>query len=134
MTKYPTCAPCWRRRCPALPTCGLAITESERILPTVIGELEKKVEENYCIEDVDMTDSAAYLWDKIEPTLINAGYNLSECEFSRADVIIQTNQNVDFKREVTKSASVDPITGDVVPTDMAYLSRMRTLAGMPWNK
>lgn len=31
--------------CPALPTCGLAITESERILPTVIRDLEKEISE-----------------------------------------------------------------------------------------
>ncbi|MEX1063652.1 MAG: NADPH-dependent assimilatory sulfite reductase hemoprotein subunit [Balneolaceae bacterium] len=31
--------------CPALPTCGLAITESERIFPDVIRELEQVVEE-----------------------------------------------------------------------------------------
>ncbi len=30
--------------CPALPTCGLAITESERILPSVIERLEKLLE------------------------------------------------------------------------------------------
>jgi len=29
--------------CPALPTCGLAITESERILPVVIRDLEKEI-------------------------------------------------------------------------------------------
>lgn len=31
--------------CPALPTCGLAITESERVLPSVMDEIEKKAEE-----------------------------------------------------------------------------------------
>lgn len=31
--------------CPALPTCGLAISESERILPSVMTELEKALEE-----------------------------------------------------------------------------------------
>jgi len=31
--------------CPALPTCGLAITESERILPTVIRDLENVIKE-----------------------------------------------------------------------------------------
>ncbi len=30
--------------CPALPTCGLAITESERVLPGIIDDLEKKIE------------------------------------------------------------------------------------------
>jgi sulfite reductase (ferredoxin) len=30
--------------CPALPTCGLAITESERALPAVVDEIEKKIE------------------------------------------------------------------------------------------
>ncbi|HKI46397.1 MAG TPA: hypothetical protein VKA08_13795, partial [Balneolales bacterium] len=29
--------------CPALPTCGLAITESERIMPEVIRDLEKEI-------------------------------------------------------------------------------------------
>jgi sulfite reductase beta subunit-like hemoprotein len=28
--------------CPALPTCGLAVAESERYLPDVIGELEQR--------------------------------------------------------------------------------------------
>lgn len=27
--------------CPALPTCGLAITESERVMPTILGSLQK---------------------------------------------------------------------------------------------
>ena len=31
--------------CPALPTCGLAITESERFLPTVLDQLEQKLKE-----------------------------------------------------------------------------------------
>lgn len=31
--------------CPALPTCGLAVTESERILPEVISELEEELVE-----------------------------------------------------------------------------------------
>ncbi|MEX0995046.1 MAG: hypothetical protein WD599_05915, partial [Balneolaceae bacterium] len=31
--------------CPALPTCGLAITESERVFPDVIRELEEVVKE-----------------------------------------------------------------------------------------
>jgi sulfite reductase (ferredoxin) len=31
--------------CPALPTCGLAVTESERALPSVIEELEKVIVE-----------------------------------------------------------------------------------------
>jgi sulfite reductase (ferredoxin) len=30
----------WSMACPALPTCGLAITESERVLPGMIDELE----------------------------------------------------------------------------------------------
>lgn len=35
----------WAMACPALPTCGLAITESERYLPTLIGELEQVLAE-----------------------------------------------------------------------------------------
>ena len=30
----------WAMACPALPTCGLAVTESERILPDIMNELE----------------------------------------------------------------------------------------------
>jgi sulfite reductase (ferredoxin) len=35
----------WSMACPALPTCGLAITESERIMPSMIDQLENVVEE-----------------------------------------------------------------------------------------
>lgn len=35
----------WSMACVALPTCGLAITESERILPDIISELEPKLVE-----------------------------------------------------------------------------------------
>lgn len=31
--------------CPALPTCGLAVAESERVLPTIITELEQELEQ-----------------------------------------------------------------------------------------
>lgn len=34
----------WSMACPALPTCGLAITESERILPTFINQLEAELD------------------------------------------------------------------------------------------
>lgn len=33
----------WSMACPALPTCGLAVTESERILPSMIDRLEAEV-------------------------------------------------------------------------------------------
>lgn len=33
----------WSMACPAMPTCGLAITESERFLPQVIDELEREL-------------------------------------------------------------------------------------------
>ena len=32
--------------CPALPTCGLSVTESERVLPQVIDDLEQQLEKN----------------------------------------------------------------------------------------
>jgi sulfite reductase (ferredoxin) len=35
----------WQMACPAIPTCGLAITESERTLPGMIGELERALAE-----------------------------------------------------------------------------------------
>lgn len=35
----------WSMACPALPTCGLALADSERSLPTLIDEIEKALEE-----------------------------------------------------------------------------------------
>ncbi len=35
----------WSMACPALPTCGLAVTESERALPGMIDQLEKQLEQ-----------------------------------------------------------------------------------------
>ncbi len=35
----------WSMACPAIPTCGLAITESERALPTIISQLETIAQE-----------------------------------------------------------------------------------------
>lgn len=34
----------WSMACPALPTCGLAVTESERALPGIIDQLEQELE------------------------------------------------------------------------------------------
>lgn len=34
----------WAIACPALPTCGLAITESERIMPSMLDQLEQELE------------------------------------------------------------------------------------------
>jgi len=34
----------WAMACPALPTCGLAVAEAERVLPDVIAELEAELE------------------------------------------------------------------------------------------
>lgn len=36
--------------CPALPTCGLAITESERVMPTILGKLEQLLN-RLCLDD-----------------------------------------------------------------------------------
>jgi sulfite reductase (ferredoxin) len=33
----------WSMACPALPTCGLAITESERLMPSIVDEMEKEL-------------------------------------------------------------------------------------------
>jgi sulfite reductase (ferredoxin) len=33
----------WSMACPALPTCGLAVTEAERALPTIIDQLENEL-------------------------------------------------------------------------------------------
>lgn len=34
----------WSMACPALPTCGLAITESERVLPSMIDQMERELD------------------------------------------------------------------------------------------
>jgi sulfite reductase (ferredoxin) len=34
----------WAMACPALPTCGLAVTESERVMPEIIDQLEVELE------------------------------------------------------------------------------------------
>ena len=33
----------WSMACPALPTCGLAVTEAERVLPTLMDEFEAEL-------------------------------------------------------------------------------------------
>jgi sulfite reductase (ferredoxin) len=33
----------WSMACPALPTCGLAVTESERVLPSMVDQLEQEL-------------------------------------------------------------------------------------------
>ncbi len=43
LTEEITNARRWSMACPALPTCGLAITESERIMPTLIDQLETEL-------------------------------------------------------------------------------------------
>ena len=35
----------WSMACPAIPTCGLAISESERVLPSIIDEMETALAE-----------------------------------------------------------------------------------------
>jgi predicted Zn-ribbon and HTH transcriptional regulator len=98
--------------------------------------LDKKVEEATGREgDVyDMSEFAESLFDRVEPMLSEAGYKLSEGELSREDMVIPTNQGEDLKREVTKSTSTDPVTGEQIPADTDYIGRIRTLAGMPWNR
>jgi hypothetical protein len=110
--------------------------DKKYILRSLAYYLEKEVERDYGFVDVDMKDEAEYLFDKVAPILTGAGYQLNELagSFSRADIIIQTNQGVSLKREVTKAASIDPYTGNEVPTDASYIERLRTLAGMPWNR
>ncbi len=44
----------WSMACPALPTCGLALTDAERQLPSVIDELEEEFKE-LGIQDVPLT-------------------------------------------------------------------------------
>lgn len=44
LTEETSAARRWSIACPALPTCGLAITESERILPSMMDQLEAELE------------------------------------------------------------------------------------------
>jgi len=90
-------------------------------------------------QDVDMKEFVQYVWDQVEPLLADAGHILTEffdgsLTFSHVDIIIPTNQGDDLEREVTKPSSTDPFTGQEVPVDDDYITRMRTLAGMPWNR
>jgi len=45
----------WAMACPALPTCGLAITESERLLPSLIDQLEKELDQLGLADEVFTT-------------------------------------------------------------------------------
>ena len=45
----------WAMACPALPTCGLAVTESERALPSMISELELQLDKLGLSEEVFTT-------------------------------------------------------------------------------
>lgn len=45
LTEETTAVRRWSMACPALPTCGLAITESERILPTMMDQLESELKQ-----------------------------------------------------------------------------------------
>lgn len=104
------------------------------IMNLLASYLSDRVREETDIDDVNMDKEAMDLWDTVEPLLTGAGYSLSEGELSREDMVIQTNQDASLKREVTKPSSTDPYTGDEVPTDAAYIERMRTLAGFPNNR
>ncbi len=55
LTEETSSARRWAMACPALPTCGLAITESERILPSMIDQLEAGLEELGLSEEVFTT-------------------------------------------------------------------------------
>ena len=41
----------WAMACPALPTCGLAVTEAERALPTILDELEIELQKRGLAEE-----------------------------------------------------------------------------------
>lgn len=45
LTEETSSARRWSMACPALPTCGLAITESERALPSMMDEFEKELKQ-----------------------------------------------------------------------------------------
>ena len=45
----------WSMACPALPTCGLAVTESERVLPSIIDALEGELAELGLADEVFTT-------------------------------------------------------------------------------
>jgi sulfite reductase (ferredoxin) len=45
----------WAMACPALPTCGLAVTESERVMPEIIDQLEAELEKLGLQEEVFTT-------------------------------------------------------------------------------
>lgn len=124
---------------------GLGDTPEEKefdkkfIISLLNGYLNRKLESALGMDGdlYDFTGAAADLFAAdVEPLLTDAGYVLSENELSRDDVIIliPSDQGEDLAREVTKATSTDPTSGEEVEADTDYISRMRTLAGMPWNR
>jgi len=118
-----------------------ALSDEDRSFETsYVKSLIKKYLETHDEDDSD--DAVDAIWEKdIEPKLSDAGYTLNEfamgdntITFSHTDLVIPTNQGEDLEREVTKPSSTDPYTGQEVPVDDDYIERMRTLAGMPWNR
>jgi len=55
LTEETSAARRWSIACPALPTCGLAITESERVLPSMIDQLEAELDQLGLGEEVFTT-------------------------------------------------------------------------------
>jgi len=45
----------WSMACPALPTCGLAVTESERVMPEIIDQLESELKKQGLEDEVFTT-------------------------------------------------------------------------------
>ena len=113
--------------------------EKAYIISSLDHYLSKQVESESGFKDVDMEDTAEALWPAVAQILKGRGYMLSEKDLSsddllRGEMVIPTDQNQSLKREVTKPTSTDPATGEEVPAGTEYVSRLRTLAGMPWNK
>ena len=122
---------------------GLGDTPEEKefdkkfIVSLLNNYLNKKLYDAMGLEGdlYDFSADAETLFDKdVAPVLADAGYSLSESDLSREDILIPTDQDEDLKREVTKSTSTDPTSGEEVEADTDYVSRLRTLAGMPWNR
>ncbi len=69
LTDEITTARRWSMACPALPMCGLAITESERHLPTIMDEMERELEALGLEDEVFTTRSSGCPNGCADPTI-----------------------------------------------------------------
>lgn len=120
----------------------LDITPSS-LLDAIRSYLEYQMLTEFDIDNADMRHEATDLMPKVEQVLTANGYRIVTEEsntpetvvdeamvLSREDVLLPKSQGLDLEKEVTKASSEDPVTGEAVEPDQAYVDRLRSLAGI----